>query len=50
MLQVIVNGQPTEVTEQDYKEIMSLLLFKKRLKKSIDKTHTSCYNNNMKER
>ena len=50
MIQVIVNGQPTEVTEQDYREIVSLLLFKKRLKKSIDKTHTSCYNNNMKER
>lgn len=50
MVQVIINGQPTEITKQDYKEIVNLLLFKKRLKESLDKGHTLCYNNNMKER
>ena len=33
MVQVIVNGQPTEVTEHDYREIINLLLFKERLTK-----------------
>lgn len=48
MVQVIINGQSTEVTEQDYKEIINLLLFKQRLKESVDKGHTLCYNNNTK--
>lgn len=49
MVQVIVNGQPTEVTEHDYREIINLLLFKKRLKKSLDKGYTLCYNKGTKK-
>ena len=50
MVQVIVNGQPTEVTEHDYREIINLLLFKERLKKSLDKGHKLCYNKGTKKR
>lgn len=49
MVQVIVNRQPTEVTEQDYREIINLLLFKERLKKSLDKGHKLCYNKGTKK-
>ncbi len=49
MVQVIINGQPTEVTEQDYREIINLLLFKERLKKSLDKGHKLCYNKGTKK-
>ena len=48
MVQVIINGQPTEVTEQDYREIINLLLFKERLKKSLDNGHKLCYNKGTK--
>lgn len=49
MVQVIINGQPAEVTEHDYREIINLLLFKERLKKSLDKGHTLCYNKGTKK-
>lgn len=49
MVQVIINRQPTEVTEQDYREIINLLLFKERLKKSLDKEHKLCYNKDTKK-
>lgn len=49
MIQVIINGQPTEVTEHDYREIINLLLFKERLKKSLDKGHKLCYNKGTKK-
>jgi len=49
MVQVIVNGQPTEVTEHDYREIINLLLFKKRLKESLDKGYKLCYNKGTKK-
>jgi hypothetical protein len=49
MVQVIINGQPTEVTEQDYRAIINLLLFKERLKKSLDNGHKLCYNKDTKK-
>lgn len=49
MIQVIINGQPTEVTEHDYREIINLLLFKERLKKSLDKGYKLCYNKDTKK-
>lgn len=49
MVQVIINGQPTEITEQDHREIINLLLFKKRLKESLDKGYKLCYNKSTKK-
>lgn len=49
MVQVIRNGQPIEVTEHDYKEIVNLLLFKERLKKSLDNGHKMYYNKDIEK-
>ena len=48
-MELIINGQLTEVTEQDYKEIINLLLFKERLKKSLDNGYKLCYNKGTKK-
>ena len=48
-MQLIINGQPTEITEQDYKEIVSLIMFKKRLKESVDKQQSLCYTKGTKK-
>ena len=49
IMELIINGQLTEVTEQDYKEIINLLLFKERLKKSLDNGYKLCYNKGTKK-
>lgn len=48
-MELIINGQLTDITEQDYREIINLLLFKKRLKESLDKGYKLCYNKDTKK-